>query len=170
MKATLKTLQESGLHLWRQRTSQERWLLTGVSALVGFFLVYSLLAFPLAGAIIQQQVAVQANEATLQWVYRNKLKLQQAAQIKSSSLTVLLSLIHDTLDQDPILKGYPYSLKQTSSGQTVLTFDKVPFDSFMQWAFMFSRQHNFSIKQLQAEKTEMPGVVQLSWHIEVAGA
>ena len=145
---------------WGNLNERERWLL-GTGALLCFvYLFYLLLYAPLASAVRNKSQQVAEKQETLAWMQqvRQQHKSRKAPLTLSSSklLTVLAEQLNKTS-----FKQFPYQLQQTGASDIQLIFDKVPYDAFMAWVWTVNGKYTISIKQLNVERTDSPGVVKL---------
>ena len=145
---------------WDNLSERERWTL-GVGALLCFlYLFYLLLYSPLATAVHNKSQQLTEKQETLVWMQqvRQQHKTKKAPQTLTSSklLTVLAEQLNTTS-----FKQFPYQLQQIGGSDIQLLFDKVPYNAFMTWLWSVNDKYTISIKQLNVERTDSPGVVKL---------
>ena len=89
---------------------------------------------------------------------RQQSKNTKAPQTLTSSN--LLTVLADQLNKSSF-KQYPYQLQQTGVSDIQLIFDQVPYNAFIAWVWSVNEKYTISIKQLNVEHTELPGIVKL---------
>ena len=146
-------------------TERERWMVYLGGACLILTLGYALIYSPLNHAITSNQQALHDKQETLAFMKQVKFN-PNPHQPQTLSQTQLLTLITEALTKPPFTT-YPYTLAQTGSGDIELQFKRVPFNRFLTWAWTLNQQYRFEVKQLNAEKGELPGIVKLTWVISV---
>ena len=151
---------------WNNLNERERWTLGFGGVCCFFFLLYLLLYAPLINAVHDKTQQLAEKQETLAWLQQARLqhKTVKAAQTLSSSQ--LLSVLANKL-KSTSFHGFSYQLQQTGAGDIQLSFDQVPYNAFVTWLWTVSQNYAFSIKQLNAERTDTPGVVKLMVTIKV---
>ena len=145
---------------WSNLNERERWTLgVGVVCSV-FYLFYLLIYSPLASAVHTKSQQLLEKQETLVWMQqvRQQSKNTKAPQTLTSSN--LLTVLADQLNKSSF-KQYPYQLQQTGVSDIQLIFDQVPYNAFIAWVWSVNEKYTISIKQLNVEHTELPGIVKL---------
>ena len=145
---------------WSQLNERERWMV-GLGAVFSFiYLFYMIIYAPLGRAVHNQSQQLLEKQETLVWMQqvRQQYKAKTAPQTLTSSklLTVLAEQLNKTS-----FKSFPYQLQQTGASDIQLSFDKVPYQALMSWIWSLNEKYTLSIKQLNVERTDVPGVVKL---------
>lgn len=153
MKASVKAY-------WISLNERERWILgLGVIFCV-VYLFYLLIYSPLANAVHNKSQQFLEKQETLVWMQqvRQQYKNKKAPQVLTSSK--LLTVLADQLNATSF-KRFPYQLQQTGVSDIQLIFDQVPYNGFITWLWSINEKYTISIKQLNIERTDTPGVVKL---------
>lgn len=132
-----------------------------------FYLFYVLLYAPVSHGVEQRQKQLIEDKATLTWM--KKVRSQAHPERKAAEkidCAQLLTLISDKL-KETHFKHYTYQLQQSGTHEIQLSYEEVPYNLFMNWLSELSRMYVFSIKQLQLQKTDKPGIVKMTLMIEV---
>lgn len=149
MKAYLSTLNE-----------RERMMVFGAVFCVLFYIYYFLLYSPLAFKVKERTDQLIEKSQTLEWMSKVAQKKPSSEKKQSLDNGQLLTLLDSKLKDNPALK-YPYNVQQTSSGEVQISFDKVPFNSFIEWLSQINQRYIIKVKQLEVTKTATPGISQL---------
>lgn len=142
---------------WSHLTERERWAV-GIGVICCFvYLVYLLFYSPLTNAVRSKSQQLAEKRETLEWMQQQH-KTEKTPQTLTSSK--LLTVLADQLNTISF-KHFPYHLQQTGASDIQLTFDKVPYNAFMAWMWSINDHYTISIKQLNVERTDTPGIVKL---------
>ena len=145
---------------WSNLNERERWILSLGALFCVLYLFYLLIYSPLASAVHDKSQQLAEKQETLVWMQhvRQQYKIKKAPETLTSSklLTVLAEQLNATS-----FKQFPYQLQQTGASDIQLIFEKVPYNAFMSWLWSINEKYTISIKQLNAERTDTPGVVKL---------
>jgi general secretion pathway protein M len=141
---------------------RERWTLgLGVFVCVAY-LFYLMVYSPLAKTVHNSSLELLEKQETLVWMQQvqqqYKGKARKTLQVLSSSN--LLTVLADKLNEASF-KRFPYQLQQTGVSDIQLMFDQVPYNTFISWLWSFNEKYKVSVKQLNIERTDTPGVVKL---------
>ncbi len=138
---------------------ERRMVFTALLVVVAY-IYYALLYTPLAQGVEEKKRLLQEKVVTLAWM--KKVQLQHVSTQKKQSIdnSQLLTLIANQLKNDTTLQ-FPYKLQQTSSGEIQLSYDKVPFNLFIEWLAKINERYYINVKQLSANKTTTPGITQI---------
>ncbi len=145
---------------WRSLNDREHWMLgTGVFCCF-VYLFYALLYAPLITAVHDQSQQLIEKKETLAWMERVRQQhiTSKTPQVLTSSklLTVLATQLKSSS-----FHHFSYQIQQTGPGDIQLSFEQVPYNAFVSWVWAISEQYTFTVKQLNAERTDTPGVVKL---------
>ncbi len=145
---------------WNNLNDRERWVLALGATFCFLYLFYLLVYGPLTHAIHDKSQQLTEKQETLTWMQlvRGEHKKTKAPQVLSNSQ--LLSLLANQL-QSTSFQQFTYELQQTGTGDIQLSFDQVPFNPFMKWLSSINSQYAVTVKQFNAERTELSGVVKL---------
>ena len=145
---------------WSQLNERERWMVGLGAMFCVIYLFYMLIYAPLARAVHNQSQQLLEKQETLVWMQqvRQQYKAKTAPQTLTSSK--LLTVLDEQLNKTSF-KHFPYQLQQTGASDIQLSFDKVPYQALMSWIWSLNEKYTLSIKQLNVERTDVPGVVKL---------
>lgn len=149
MKSYLSTLNE-----------REKWMVLSAAICVLIYVYYMFLYSPLATNVDQRSEQLIEKKATLEWMKKVKLQHNNSSVKQSLDNGQLLTLIATQLKNNSVIND-SYQLQQTNSGEIQLSFEQVPFNSFLEWLLKMSKQYTISVKQLDVNKTPTPGMTQL---------
>lgn len=153
MKASVKAY-------WVSLNERERLVLGIGVVFCVFYLFYLLIYSPLVNAVHNKSQQFLEKQETLVWMQqvRQQYKHKKAPQVLTSSK--LLTVLADQLNTTSF-KSFPYQLQQTGVSDIQLVFDQVPYNGFIAWLWSINEKYTISIKQLNIERTDTPGVVKL---------
>ncbi len=160
-------MREKLLALWQQQNERDKRILSGGGVVVFFYLFYALCYAPLATSVTEYQQRLHEDKVTLAWM-KSIQSLAHPKQEVSEKISThqLLSVMSDELRQTGF-KSYTYQLQQVGEHDIQLTYEMVPYNFFLAWLSSFSQHHQFSIKQLHAERTDKAGIVKVMLLVEV---
>ena len=146
---------------WSNLNERERWTLGLGVVFCVFYMFYLLIYAPLANAVHNKSQLLIEKQETLAWMQQVRLehKANKAPQTLTSSK--LLTVLADQLNTTSF-KQFPYHLQQTGVSDIQLIFDEVPYNAFIAWVWSVNEKYTISIKQLNIEHTDVPGVVKLT--------
>ena len=145
---------------WKQRNEREQWMLIAGGIIGITYLFYVLIYAPLTSSVFKKTIQLREKRSTLIWMKQIQHQYAQTNQVAPKvGTTELLSLIASQLQQ-PNFQTYPYEMKQTSSGDIEIHFDKVPYNTMIQWLQKLTQHYQTQIQSLRFEQTNTPGVVQ----------
>jgi len=150
------------LPYWKGLTEREQKLMWGLLGAMALFLPY-LIHLPLSHAITEQTRALHEKKATLAWMQASNKTWQSAPDAdkpKQLGVTEALSVISHALDASS-MHAFAYELTQLEGNTLQLSFEKVPYQPFLDWLFKMESKYNFNIQSLRAEKTETTGLSRL---------
>lgn len=153
-----------------QLNDRDRLMLLVGGVVCFIYLFYALLFSPLSNRVQHHQKQLMEDKATLIWM--NKVRPQAHPERKAAEkidCAQLLTILSDKLKETQF-KHYTYQLQQSGTHEIQLSYEEVPYNLVMNWLSTLSRTYVFSIKQLQLQKTEKPGVVKMTLIIEVTPA
>lgn len=156
MKTYLSTLNE-----------REKLMVFSAVFCVLFYVYYFLLYSPLVFKVKERTEQLIEKSQTLEWMNKVAQKKPSSETKQSLDNGQLLTLLDSKLKDSPALK-YPYNVQQTSSGEVQISFDKVPFNSFIEWLTQINQHYIIKVKQLEVNKTDTPGISQLMIVISAA--
>lgn len=139
---------------------RERWMVIIAMVSVIAYSYYLLLYNPLSSRVSQKSAQLIEKTETLAWMKTVRQQGYKSQTKKNVDNSQLLTLLANQLKYNSTLK-FPYQLQQTGSGDIQLTFDSVAFKLFMGWLAKINDSYAITIKQLDVDKTETPGVVKL---------
>lgn len=143
---------------WYNLNDRERWML-GVGFFCCFFyLFYALLYSPLSTAVYNQSQQLSEKQLTLAWMEQVRHQHVTTKELNVLTSSKLLAVLATQLKSSSF-RHFPYQLEQTGAGDIQLSFEQVPYNAFVSWVWSISGQYAFTIKQLNAERTDTPGVV-----------
>lgn len=147
-------------NFWQQLNDRERYLV-GIAGVCCFcYLFYIALYSPLIHTVESKQQELLEKKATLLWMRDIQQQQKKQPTLQHVSNAKLLAIISNQLNKTT-LHYAAYQLQQTASGDIQLSFEKVPYNDFMQWLWSIDNHYIFSIHQLNIETTDTSGVVKL---------
>ena len=146
---------------WDGLNERERWMLgVGVVCAVCYAL-YLLIYAPLIRAVHRQSQRVVEQQETLAWMRQVQVPFQAKKAQKKVTSTKLLTVLSKQLESTSFQR-FPYQLQQVSGGDIQLVFPEVPLSPFLVWLQSIHEAYAITIKQWDAERTKVPGVVKLT--------
>jgi general secretion pathway protein M len=145
---------------WNNLNERERWMAAAGVILVLVYLFYLLIYSPLTTAVNTKSQLLIEKKETLAWMQQIAKKPKHQGKVETTNNTQLLALVSSQLNDKPF-KQFPYQLQQTGPGDIQLSFDRVPYQPFLNWLWALSNHYAITIKQFTAEQTDTPGVVKL---------
>lgn len=139
---------------------REKWMVYGAIFCVLAYIYYFFLYSPIVSQVQERQTQLQEKTETLKWMDKVKELKNTATVKKVIDNGQLLTLLSTQLKARTDIK-FPFQLQQTSSGETQINFDQVPFNSFIEWLAQLNNKYKINIKQFDTHKTATPGIVQL---------
>ncbi|KTD23572.1 general secretion pathway protein M [Legionella lansingensis] len=149
------------MNYWNNLNERERWMVGITAVCVLFYLFYLLIYSPLTTAVDSKSGQLKEKKETLTWMQQARQQPKNKKNPQVISNAKLLALIDGQLTSST-LKRFTYQLQQTGSGDVQLSFDQVPFNSFLSWLWTLTNNYAITLKQFSAEKTDTPGVVKLT--------
>lgn len=124
------------------------------------YLFYLLFYAPLVRGVHEKSLQLVEKQETLIWMrqVRQRHQVTKAPEVLSNAQ--LLTLLATQL-QTTSFQRFPYQLQQTGVGDIQLSFEQVPFNSFITWLWTINQKYAISIKQFSAERTDSPGIVKM---------
>jgi general secretion pathway protein M len=141
-------------------SEKEKWMLISAAFCALLYGYYLFLYSPLSNQVDQKSNQLIEKTETLAWM--NKVRSQDKSSLKKRSVdnSQLLTILAKQLKDNTQLK-FPYQLQQTGSGDIQLSFEKVPFQLFINWLAKIDKQYTFTLKQLDVEQSETAGITKL---------
>ena len=146
---------------WNNLNERERLMVVALTIFCFFYLYYVLLYAPLSSTKQERLQQLIEKQDTLIWMQQMQKEYHGKSTLKSITVSKLLTVLANQLNESTF-KSYPYQLQQSSVHDIQLVFDKVPFNSFMTWLWSVNENYVLTIKQLNVQRTDIPGVVQLT--------
>lgn len=145
---------------WNNLNERERLLLVLGSVFLGICLFWALIYSPLKLAKETKfQELIEKNE-TLTWLLQVHQQYTPQKALKKLSTAQLLRVLTEALDKTS-LKSFNYQLQQTGASDIQLSFEEVPYHAFMAWLWDMNHTYAMTIKQLNIDHTDTPGIVKL---------
>lgn len=158
-----RVVQAYALPFWTGLTDRERHMLKGLSVCVALLACY-LIYMPLKNKVTHENALLLDKQKTLAWMRSAEKARHQGNQLSSQqsvSAAQALSIFSQSLDGS-LLHDFSYELQQLDQNTLQLSFQKVPYQLFMQWIQTVDKRYRFEVKTFSAQKTDRVGVVQLS--------
>lgn len=147
---------------WQSMNDREKTMVLAAGLCIILYLFYLLVFSPLLNAVHNKSAQLIEKRDTLHWLEQVRPLAQKGGKSKQSlSNSQLLTLIGKQLKEDKVL-NLPYQLQQASNGDIQLSFESVPLNPLLNWLGQLDGQYHLSVKQFNAEKTEVSGIVKLS--------
>ncbi|AHE66507.1 type II secretion system protein GspM [Legionella oakridgensis] len=145
---------------WDNLNDRERWML-GVGVVSCFFYLFYLLFYaPLVNAVKERTQQVAEKKETLVWMQQVRRQYKVSKAPNTLSHTELLTLLAKQLNH-PSFQQFPYQLQQTGAEDIQLSFERVPFNVFLNWLWSLNKRYAILIKQFNVERSDTQGVVKL---------
>lgn len=139
---------------------REKWMVIITALCLFIYCYYLLLYAPLSNKVTQKSVQLVEKVETLAWMQKVKQQAHSSKTKQTVDNSQLLTVLAAQLKENTTLK-FPYQLQQTGSGDIQLMFEAVPFKLFMGWLTTINEKYTITIKQLDIEHTDTPGVTKL---------
>lgn len=146
---------------WDNISERERWMLIGCGVFLIIYLLYMLVYSPIQSGLAEKENQIQSKHHLLQWMRDAKAQYQMVSQIKPLNASQMLTVLTAQLKQTSF-KQFPYQLQQTNAGDIQLSFDEVPYNAWISWLWKMHERYAIDLKQLNIERTSVPGVVKAS--------
>jgi general secretion pathway protein M len=146
---------------WAQLNERERWMVVIGGIVCGVLLFYMLLIAPLKQSVVEKKQQLLEKQDTLAWISQAQSQHQHKQSPKILSSSNLLTVLAQQLNAS-LFRQWPYQLQQNGVGDIELSFDAVPYNQWLNWLWSVRQTYQFSIQQLNVERTKLPGVVKLS--------
>ena len=145
---------------WNSLNDRERWMLgVGVACCVAY-LFYVLIYAPLHNAVADKSLQLAEKQTTLAWMQQARLEHKATETPQTLTNSQLLTLLANQL-RSTSFQQFPYQLEQTGVGDIQLSFAQVPFNDFITWLWSINKKYTVSIKQFNAEHTDLGGVAKV---------
>ena len=146
---------------WSNLNERERITLSVGVIFCFIYLLYLLVFSPINHAIDSKYQILSEKKEELLWMEKVR-KLQHTKKSKDLlTSSKLLTVLTEELNAI-YFSQHPYSIKQTGVDEIQLNYEEVPYNGFIKWLWSFNAKYSFVIKQLNIERTNIPGVVKLS--------
>jgi general secretion pathway protein M len=152
---------------WANLSDRDRWTLSIGIIFCVLYLFYLLIYAPIVHAVHQKSQQLIEKQETLLWMQNIQKEYKARKKPEALSSGQLLSVLAEQLGNTSF-KQYPYQLQQIAANDIQLSFDKVPFNSVMQWLWSINEKYTISIKRLNVDHTDTAGVVKLTVVLMVA--
>lgn len=149
------------IQYWTNLNDRERWTIGIGSALTLIYLIYLLIYSPMQAALTFKTNQLKENQLTLQWMKQVRHQSTGNTHQDVINNSKLLTLIATQLNDD-FFRPFPHQIQQTTAGDVELTFDKVPYLSFLNWLWALEKDYSIHFKQFFIERTATPGVVKIT--------
>lgn len=147
------------VQMWQQLNERERNLLRWGGVFLGVYLSYAIYAC-LSEAVTENTQSFAEKKETLAWIKQAETQFQakktSATLDKSKGLTVLSEQL-----KSASFHAFPYQLQQLNEDELQLSFEKVPYNACLAWLALMSKKYGITVKELQADRTEIQGLVKL---------
>lgn len=143
---------------WDNLNERERWIVIGGLIFCGFYLFYVLIYSPLNSAIHGKTLQLQDKKDTLVWMQQVKSQYKPQQPLQSLGSGQLLTVLAEQLNT-AAFKHFPYRLQQVGKGDIQLLFERVPYNTLVEWLWSFSKKYAITLQQLTIERVETSGLV-----------
>ena len=145
---------------WDNLNERERWMLGLGGACFVLFLMYIILYAPLINAVHNKTQQLHEKQETLVWMQQAHQQYKVLKSPQTLSNSKLLSVLADQL-KETSFHTFKYQLQQMGTGDIQLSFEKVPYNAFVNWLWSVRQNYAFSIKQFNCDRTDTLGVVKV---------
>jgi len=142
---------------FEQLAQREQRLVIAMSALVGIFLLYSVIWQPLNSNIATAEQKVARQQALLAWVEENTEKYKRASKGKPQSGGSLSSVVNSSARQS----GINVTRMQPQGDDIQVWIDDVPFTTLLSWLESLSSSRGVMVKAIDINQLEKPGTVRV---------
>lgn len=146
---------------WQQLNEREQSSVLVAGLCLGIYLLYALLFAPLMTSVSTARTHLHAKNDTLIWMRHAQQNYNHEKKPETIAAGNLLSILTQVLKAASFHR-FPYQLAQTASGEIQLSFDEVPYNPFLTWLREQTTRYTLTIKNLDVNKTNVPGVVKVS--------
>ena len=146
---------------WDNLNQREQWMLAVGAVFCVLCLMYLLIMAPLLNAVHSKTQQLREKQEALLWMRKAHQQHRNTKILETISTSKLLSVLSDQL-KSTSFHAYPYQLQQTGTGDIHLSFTEVPYNAFLTWLWDLSQHYVFSMKQLNIERTDTPGVAKVA--------
>lgn len=146
---------------WTHLNEREKKMVGAAVIFSLVFVYYSLLYAPLSSGVREKTQLLQEKSSTLDWMKKAQKQKSTTLSKKTLDNSQLLTLLTSQLKDNKRLQ-FPFQVQQTSTGEIQLSFEKVPFNLFIEWLAQLNEHYYINIKQLNANKTDTPGITHLT--------
>lgn len=143
---------------WEQLSDRDRLMLSIGGIICVIYLFYLLVYCPLTTAVESKSQQWVEKTETLDWM--KKIQSQGINKVSKMKTDNLLSLFSSQLKQSPVAH-FHYELQQMAENRVQLTFDQVPFVSFISWFRKLNQTYSMEVVEFMIEHTPTPGLVKL---------
>lgn len=151
---------------WQHLSDRDRAVLgVGIICCI-LFIFYSLCYSPLMTAVEKKTSQFTEQAATLTWMQSAQVQYKSAASTEKINRAQLLTVVAKQLNTGE-LQQFTYQLQQTATQDIELSFERVPFNIFVQWLWHINQKYPFIIKMCKVENTNIQGVVKLNLVLSV---
>ena len=140
---------------------RDRWTLGFGAAFCIVYLFYLLIYSPLTSAVQNKSQQLLEKKETLAWMQQVSKLEKTKKRPKKLTSSQLLTVLADQLNTSA-LKQFPYQLQQTGVSDMQLIFNQVPYNLVVAWLWSLNEKYAISIKQLNVERSDTPGIVKLT--------
>ncbi|MDF1757127.1 MAG: type II secretion system protein GspM [Legionellaceae bacterium] len=141
-----------------QINERERRMLLVAAVFLCCYIFYALIYSPLVSSVKDKQKLLTEGKETLQWMKMVRSQYIDVTPTESLSGEEALSELSNELKHSSFQK-FHYQLEQTNDGNIQLSFDEVPYNSFVIWLWDFCGKHAITVKQFSVDDKSPAGVV-----------
>lgn len=145
---------------FEQMNKREQLLVGLTTVIVVIYLIYLFIYEPLSVAQTEATKQLQEKKETLNWMNQIKVYAGKSSRQSISDNSQLLSILTQQLSHSS-LKPFPYQLQQSGGGNVQLSYDRVPFNPFIEWLLSFQAKYAITIDRFTATKHDQEGMVKL---------
>lgn len=151
------------INAWLEQLSERDKKIGLIGILILFtYLIYWFVFANISEKISNQEVQIAQKQETLIFMQNTLKQAPPTNQQPGKIISNLLSTLDQSISQSP-LKAYNTSLKQNNQQAVNVSFQQVPFNSFIKWFYAFSHEYQINLTSLDITKNNTePGMVSIS--------
>ncbi|MSQ67901.1 MAG: type II secretion system protein M [Gammaproteobacteria bacterium] len=146
---------------WQDRAPRERALLLFGGVVMLASLIFLGLLEPLAEHNQQQEKALRAQNANLQWLESQRHLVEAgrpARPLPAAAGRSVLAVLNEAASAQGVA-GQLKRVTPASDNRVMLTFEAVPYANYMRWLAALETQRGARVARIVLEKTTVPGQV-----------
>lgn len=138
---------------------REKWMVITAILCIFVYAYYFFAYAPLKKQVLLKSEQLIEKNNTLLWMKAlPKYHPNDKATFLKVDNSQLIALIAKQLKTSSISK-FSYQLQQTTSGDIQLSFETVPYNTYIEWLVRINQNYSIVVKQFNSEKQAKPGFI-----------